>query len=77
MLEHVFVVEHEHELSEGCDDVKLIGVYESEEDAEKAVERAKQRPGFRGHPEGFSISSYKVGEDQWTTGFVTLLPQDS
>lgn len=74
--ESVFLVHHVHEMPSGEEDVKLIGVYASQEDAEKAVARAKQWPGFKDHPEGFEISSCVVGRDHWTEGFVTLFPED-
>ena len=67
----VFVVQHQHEL-DGCDEVKFIGVYSSEEVGWAAVERAKSLPGFRYYPDGFSVDPYEVDMDHWTEGFVTV-----
>ncbi len=71
-MEHVFLVQHEHELPGYRDEVKLIGVYATQEDADEAVERLKQHVGFRDHPDGFSVDKYEIGKDHWTEGFVTV-----
>jgi hypothetical protein len=70
-MDHVFVVQHEHQLRDDREDVKFIGVYATREHAERAVERLKQQPGFRDSPQGFSVDRYEVGKDHWTEGFVT------
>jgi hypothetical protein len=71
-LKWVFIVQHEHPLASGCDDAKLIGVYESQSDAEAAAARVKTQPGFCDWPDGFTIDRYEIGRDHWTEGFVTL-----
>ena len=68
---NVFVLEHEREI-DGHDDVKMVGVYASRLDAEKARERALSLPGFTDHEDGFSICEYELGRDHWTSGFVTV-----
>lgn len=72
----VFLLWHTHEMPDGEEDDKLIGVYASAEDAEAAKLRALPRPGFRDHPEGFQISRYTVGEDQWTEGYITVTHEE-
>ena len=67
----VFVVQDEHEF-DGCDEVKFIGVYSSEERARAAVDRARALSGFCDYPDGFSVDSYEVDMDHWTEGFVTV-----
>ena len=67
---NVYLLFHERDV-EGCDDIKLIGVYGSEADAEAAQGRASILPGFSDHRDGFSINRHEVGTDHWTTGFVT------
>lgn len=66
----VFVVQHEHEWCER-DEVKFIGVYATQSDAEAAISRVVLQPGFRDWPDGFSIDEYHLGKDHWTEGFVT------
>lgn len=67
----VFLVHHVHEFENGSEDVKLIGVYTSQADAEAAVARVRDQPGFRDHTAGFDISEIRVGEDHWTEGFIS------
>jgi len=72
MKNEVFVVWHVHELSNGDENEKLIGIYASAEEAALAVERAKKRPGFSKTPDGFQICPYTLGKDEWTEGYVTI-----
>ena len=67
----VFLLWHVHEMADGEEDVKLIGVYASADDAERARLRVLPQPGFRDSPDGFHVSRYKVGHDHWTEGYVT------
>ena len=67
-----FVVQHVHELGDDCEDVKLIGVYSSREQAEAAVARLRSSPGFRDAPHGFSVDPYEIDRDHWVEGFVSL-----
>ncbi len=71
----VFILFHVHEFEDGHEDVKIIGVYSTEERARQARERVKDQPGFRDHPECFEISEHQVdGRDDWPEGYVTLQP---
>lgn len=76
MSETVFIVNHVHELSSGEEDVKFIGVYRTEQEAQAAVDRAKVLPGFAECPEGFDVQGYELGKDHWTEGYFTYLPED-
>lgn len=73
---YVFVVQHVHEIDEDNEDVKLIGVYSSEQAANAAVARLSLQPGFRETTSGFHVDRYKVDQDHWTEGFVTIRPDD-
>jgi hypothetical protein len=66
----VYLVWHTHKTKES-EDTKLIGVYSSESQADDAVARARQKPGFRDLPEGFCIAKYVLDKDEWTDGYVT------
>jgi homoserine kinase type II len=72
----VFLLEHVHELPDGREDVKLIGVYSSQERAEEAKQRVLAKPGFQETPDGFSISRCAVDEDHWTDGYTSLVEED-
>jgi len=73
---YVFVVQHVHELKEDDEDVKLIGVYSTEESARAAVARLSLQPGFRESASGFHVDRYTVDKDHWAEGFVTVRPGD-
>ena len=66
---YVYVVQHDHELPSGAEDVKLIGVYSSDECAQAAVERARLLEGFRETPLGFHVDRYELDADHWKEGF--------
>jgi hypothetical protein len=68
----VFVLQHVHSLEDGVEDVKLIGVYSSREKAREAVARVGRLPGFADAPEGFHIDEYRVDQDHWLEGYVTV-----
>jgi hypothetical protein len=67
----VFVLQHVHETADGTEDVKLIGVYSSRQNAQAAAERLRSAAGFVDAPDGFHIDEYRVDQDQWTEGYVT------
>jgi hypothetical protein len=69
-MDSVFILWHCHELR-GDTDEKLIGVYRTREDAEAAIDRLKDKPGFRDVPDGFEIHDYVLGRDGWTEGYVS------
>jgi hypothetical protein len=68
----VFVLQHVHELSPDSEDVKLLGVYSTLDQARAAIARAIGAPGFREAPEGFHIDGYELDKDHWKEGYVTL-----
>lgn len=71
-MESVFLLWHVHEIPDQDDDEKLIGVYRTEADAQAAIIRLKEQPGFSETSEGFLIDKYQLNQDHWTEGFVTI-----
>ncbi len=67
----VFLLQHVHVHENGEEDVSLIGVYSTSENAENALQRAKKLPGYRDAPDGFCIDCYRLDEDHWTEGYFT------
>ena len=65
----VFLLWHSHEKGDGETDDKLIGVYATKVDAQAAINRVADQPGFKDAPEGFLIDEYRVGKDHWQEGF--------
>ncbi len=69
----VFILQHSHPSSiKGEEDTKLIGVYSSRKNAEKAIERLSKQPGFVDWSKYFYIDEYEIDRDNWAEGFVTL-----
>jgi hypothetical protein len=68
----VFVLQHVHTLGDGTEDVKFIGVYSAREKADAAVARLSRQPGFSDAPEGFHVDEYRVDQDHWVEGYVTV-----
>lgn len=64
LLQHVREDDDEHS--------KIIGIYRTNEDAEAAIERLRDQPGFRDYPKGFQIDRYQLDEDNWIDGFADL-----
>jgi hypothetical protein len=68
----VFVVQHVHGMEDGTEDVKFIGVYSSRENAESAVTRLIRQPGFSDAPDDFFVDEYRIDQDHWVEGYVTV-----
>jgi hypothetical protein len=57
---------------DGEDTELLIGAYQTEQDAAAAIERLRNKPGFRDFPQGFKAEPYELNKDHWTEGFVRI-----
>ena len=75
-MDAVYVVQHVHIINDDEEDVKMIGVYSTEQLAQKAVSRLLSQPGFCDVPEGFHVDRYELNKDHWTEGFITVYPGD-
>lgn len=51
-MSKVYILTHALELPDGCEELKILGVYESLESAEAARSRAQHLPGFKDFPAG-------------------------
>ncbi|MFT3765898.1 MAG: hypothetical protein QM820_10320 [Minicystis sp.] len=71
-MNRVYLVQHAYEGPAGEEEVKIIGVFSSEETAAAAIERLRTMPGFRDHPDGFHVGPYELDRDYWADGFVTM-----
>jgi hypothetical protein len=72
-MKRVFLLWHTHLMSDGEEDDKLIGVYESHDAAQQAIGRVGGQPGFVQNPTGFLIEPHTLGADSWTEGFVEVI----
>ena len=71
-MEHVFVLQHVNSRADGVEDVKFIGVYSTSANANHAVAQLRRQPGFCDSTDGFHVDKYRIDEDHWTEGYVTL-----
>ena len=71
MANMTFILMHVHELPNGSEDFKIVGVYSTKGHAEAALLRARSRPGFVESQGGFHIAEYSLDKDHWVEGFVT------
>lgn len=71
----VFLLWHTHDLTDDDgthEEVKLIGVFSSEEKANEAIDLLKDKEGFRDYPsDNFEIHKNTVDRPGWTDGFCT------
>jgi hypothetical protein len=74
MAKSVWVVWHiDHDApTDEEENEKLIGVYSSEALAHEAIERLRDKPGFRDYPKRWDIDEYVLDDDHWEDGFVTM-----
>lgn len=60
----------DHEWYDGVFDyVTHFGIFETEEEAEKVLEKARNRKKFKDHPDGFGIYEEEIGLIGWSEGF--------
>jgi hypothetical protein len=57
---------------EDGDDLKILGVYSTEQKARDRIVRARSLPGFRDEPDCFLIDHYAIDQDRWIDGFVSV-----
>ncbi len=50
---------------------RLVGFYSSAAQAEAAILRLRDKPGFRSWPDGFRVFGDTLDEDSWVDGFAT------
>jgi hypothetical protein len=60
---------------EAGDDVKIVGVYSTGQQARDSIDRARLLPGFQDEPECFATDRYTLDEDKWPRGFITVSPE--
>lgn len=68
-LESIFSVSHSYTVNRYLDDERFIGVFSSEEKAEKAIEELKKQNGFILYPDDFDISEIETNDLLWKSGF--------
>jgi hypothetical protein len=69
VLQSVFIMWYILKDDEYMENAKLIGVYLTESDCKRAIDRLKEKPGFCDH-DGWFFDEYAINKDHWTEGFV-------
>jgi homoserine kinase type II len=67
-MKDVYILHHTYGNSES-ETFKLLGVFESERQAEEAISNYVALPGFRDYPNGFEVSRHRLGMLGWVGGF--------
>ena len=64
----------ENMVNEGkyVDDYKIIGVFETEKEAQDKISEIQGKPGFSEYPNKFQIQKFNVDEGLWENGFETI-----
>lgn len=65
----VYLVQHVAKYSSDEEDVKIIGIYGSIEEAELVINNLMSKPGFSKLKEGFCTDEYELGRTFWLEGF--------
>ena len=52
------------------EDVKLVGVFRSKEDAERVIAQLKDKSGFRDAGGEWSCHEHEIGKFHWQEGYV-------
>ncbi|SEO31225.1 hypothetical protein SAMN02800692_0172 [Luteibacter sp. UNC138MFCol5.1] len=71
-----FLLIHDYEMPEEVDNERLVGLFATKADREKAKAQALILPGFSSFPDAFSGVTMEVGKDYWEEGYVTLTPEE-
>ncbi|MFC4323272.1 DUF7336 domain-containing protein [Litchfieldia salsa] len=74
-MKYVYLLQHSYEYEykgEIFDEIKIIGVFATKENAEKVIDKYNSLPGFKDHPlECFHIDKFEVDNiSSWDEGFL-------
>ena len=70
-MKTVYIVHHVQEIEDGDEEVKLIGIYSSQKNAEATVARLSEVTGFCDTRDGFHIEGYELNKDHWADGYIS------
>jgi hypothetical protein len=68
----VFILSYLRQLPNGTWTGMQVGIYSTEWNAKRAIERLKHQPGFRDYPQGFRIDRAVLDEDNPQEGFFKI-----
>ncbi len=62
-MDKVFYLMHQHESEYGIKQIKGLGMYSSETEIERAIQRYKQKEGFKNYPKGFLVKEFIIDQE--------------
>ena len=65
----LFIAHHTARVGSAHEDVKMLGVFQTKELAEAAIESLKSKPGFRDPGGLFEVNECDVNKVLWTEGY--------
>lgn len=70
----VFILQHSYDYGENLEyqETKFLGVFSTEQEAQKAIEHYKTLDGFKDYPDDFYVDKYEVDKRHWTEGFIKV-----
>ncbi len=68
----VYLLQHVHRFPNQDEDVKILGIFATREDAETAIAGYKSLEGFKDTPDDFSIDRYELNKREWVEGYMTV-----
>lgn len=68
-MKQVYILWHHYPDDPEDDNAKLLGVYSSEENARRRIEKYKLLPGFTRGEGAFTIDAYEIDVDHWNEGY--------
>lgn len=70
-MKTIYLVQHVSKYKE-YEDVKIVGIFETEQKANNAIRVLRMQPGFSAFPDGFFVDEYEMDEMFWREGFGSL-----
>ncbi|MCM1090827.1 MAG: hypothetical protein NC092_12425 [Butyrivibrio sp.] len=65
----VYLLQHSYEMENGSEETKILGIFSSNLEAEKAIEKYKKLSGFKERPDDFYIDEYELNRKYWAEGY--------
>ncbi|MCC7452817.1 MAG: hypothetical protein IT222_01525 [Crocinitomix sp.] len=71
-----YYLAHVHRISKSNINTKLIGIYDSTHEAEKAIELSSKLPGFKDSLDGYEIIPIRLNKIHWKDGFTEFIGEN-
>ena len=65
----VYFLQHHHMITKTNIDIKDLGIYDCKENAEKAIAKLTELPGFKNTGKDFKVIKFILNKTRWINGF--------